>query len=533
MAMTMSLTKTIGIARIARMAADHRKNTAVAEMVKGKAVITIDERVAGSLVSTTTNRAEVILPQDLVHLTRATVVLSQINKQALNTVYHKSRFQFIHEEDPLGHIWPTLTSQGSGHYVTPCVLSLQNLSVIQKLLKKRWSHYLKQGDGGALDSMMTELEAALSQVGGIDTEALEALFNNFANRLRGDFKGPPYSPASYSGLIRLALELQDIQLWLLSKEVLEELGWDLLGRVLNRNIWQPTFYKFFPTKYAGINLEGYKSVQTFPVPYTQYWTPNKWNCLRMDLTCTTTSRLKFKNDYRSVIAFINGEYGNTFLPILSRFFTEDRAFFTNLDKFKKHTIKRLKGKVSVPSYYDLVKHLKESKSGYLVTWNQPEGGDEMTLDLVGLVAFAYSLIDIERVTQEAMAEITDNKTHLAETDINMRPPADVMMAISDILWQPAREHVERYVERLDDYRSEANVLAKLNDLKLETNSKKLIEDTPEGMARAAALTIEQEVARDKAEAEVKAQTEQKRVQKFEEGLQKRNSVYDWSRKVNG
>jgi len=396
----------------------------------------------------------------------------------------------------------------------------------------RWDgyrrYYYLQGNGAdTLRNMTAELEAVISQTDGIDTEALEALFQDFANRLREDFKGPPYSPASYSGLIRLAMELKDVQQWLLPTQALEDLGWGLLERVLNRKIWQPTFHKFFPTKYAGINLEGYKSVQPFPVPYTQYWSPEKWRYLRKDLTGRTTDRLKFKNDYRSVIAFVNEEYGASFLPILSRFFTGDRAFFANLDKFKKHTIKHYKDRPDVPSYNKLVDRLKASKSEYLVTSNRPEEGDKITVDLVGLVAFAYSLIDIEKVTQETMAGITRNKKYVPQSDINVRPPADVTVAIGDILWQPAREHVERYLKVFDEAKREAKALAKLNNLKLEPTSKKLIGDTAEGRARAAAVTIQQEVARDQVMATAEAQKRRERARMFEEGLQKRADTYEW------
>ena len=347
--------------------------------------------------------------------------------------------------------------------------------------------------------MTAELEATIasSQAGGISTEALEALFQDFANRLRENFKGPRYAPASYSGLIRLAIELKDVQQWLFSTQALEAFGRDLLEKILNQKIWQPIFYKFFPTQYAGINLEGYISVQTFPVPYTQFWSPEKWSCLRKDLTGRTTERLKFKHDYRSVIAFVNQEYGAAFLPMLSRFFTGDRACFTNLDRYKKHTIKHYKDKPEAPSYNKLVDRLKASKSEYLVALNQPEAGDEKTVDLVGLVAFAYSLIEIERVIQETVAGITRDTKYVPQTDINVRPPADVTVAIGDILWQPARKHVEGYLKVLDEAKSlrEARALEKLADIKLEATSKKLIRDTLEGRARAAAITMEQEVAR--------------------------------------
>ncbi|KAF8416813.1 hypothetical protein EV426DRAFT_701335 [Tirmania nivea] len=372
-------------------------------------------------------------------------------------------------------------------------------------------YYYLQGDGLALQNMITEVEKALSQADGIGVEALEFLFQDFTNRLSVDLKEPPHSPASYSGLIRLAMELTDIQQWILPTQALQELGWDLLEKLLNQRVWQPTFYKYFPTKYAGINLEGYESVQTFPVPFTQYWSPKKWSCLREDLTGRTTERLKFETDYRSVIAFVNEEYGVTFLPILSRFFTGDRAFFANLDKFKKHTIKHYRDKPEVPSYSRLVDRLKNSKSEYLVKSNQPEEGDDITVDLVGLVAFAYSLIDLERVIQETMAGITRVRGYIPQTDINVRPPAEVAVAIGEIVWQPAKKHVERNLKVLDEAKREAKVLKKLNNLKLEAG--KLIGDTPEGRARAAALTMEQEVERDQAKEALEAQKRRERAQR--------------------
>lgn len=109
------------------MATDYTKNsnTKVAEMVREKAMATttIGERVVGR-ESTTLNQAEAIQALAPVHFTQPQVVLGQMSTMQapdIDTAHHKNRFQFIHQEVPLGHTWATLTCRGLDHYVILCM----------------------------------------------------------------------------------------------------------------------------------------------------------------------------------------------------------------------------------------------------------------------------------------------------------------------------------------------------------------------------------------------------------------------------
>lgn len=263
----------------------------------------------------------------------------------------------------------------------------------------------------------------------------------FLEDLMEGLQVPEHSPPNYVGLIRLAMELGLLEAILLSTHKSFQTGKTVVIQLLNHKFWYPIFTRFFPTRYANINLWGYRgSEQLFPIPGTPLWLQRDWNDLWRALRNQDNER-PFKNDYLALIQYIQRTYHSTVFTVLARHFRNENAFFSGLEGFTQSAITK------APYDADTEWFVRRLKKKCFVKVNRPHGGDKATADLIGLVAFAHALLEVERVITETITRFLE-KSRTVPTLIQCQT-MNIAMVISKILWRPAQRHVFALVKAED------------------------------------------------------------------------------------
>ena len=284
---------------------------------------------------------------------------------------------------------------------------------------------------------LTKLQksAANARPGCDNSKHIYNLMKIFLEDLMFGFREPKNSPVRFSELIRLGLELILIQGLLFLAHENFEVGQAAVVQLLNHKIWQPVFRKFFSSKYAIIELRGYQSVNLFPIPGTPLWTQEGWDALWKVFRDDENKR-RFRNDYRALVEYHEHIYDAGLFDVLDNHFSNERAFFRELQGFKKSALKK------APNSAETEWFIRRLKKKCLVKTNKPHSGDRDTADLVGLVAFAHALLEVERIIQETVAKFyRRSRENGVPESMDQKSSVDIPMAISGVFWRPVRRHV--------------------------------------------------------------------------------------------